>query len=137
MEETKGYMMLEVRTDPLRRPGTNGTHARHAESPGPVLEWRFRPLPARPMLVEEVRVDDGRAPSLGEKIERVVRAAPADAVLRVRVRGRIPVGDRPALGASRLRAITPATMNLEVVLVDDRPRSRPRERPRPTGGMRR
>ena len=73
-----------------------------------------------------------------DRMDRDVRAiigeAPADAVLRLRVRGPMPGWARHVLGAGRLRALAPFTMNVDVVTPDaDTPRGRRRRAYRVTG----
>lgn len=96
MAEAKGTVLLEVDDD--------GT-----------VRWRFDELPTRPMVVRDVAAEDGR--DLAARVREAVRAAPNDAVLRLRVTGRLPEGAGAALSAARLRALGPR-MNVEVVLVD-------------------
>lgn len=101
-DEPKGYVTLEV------APGRAGGRLGH---------WRFHDLPARPMLVREFRLD-GHEDSLLPRIGAVVAEAPADAVLRIRVTGRPSLAARRTLSAANLRALAPATMNVELRLDD-------------------
>lgn len=115
MGEPKGYILLEVEA-----------------STGPVrtrTRWSFRELPARPMIVTDVSGDGLGAQALARAIEAAVARAPADAVLRIRVHGRVGGDARPVLAAARLRAVAPPTMNLDVVLMDE-PRAWARRRSR-------
>lgn len=88
-------------------------------SPPPGLDWELHRLPARPMLVRELAAGgmDGRA--LEAAVRRCVDAAPADAVLCIRLAGEPSAGAADALTAARLRALAPATMNLEVRMAID------------------
>ena len=105
MGEPKGYMLLDLETCGAR-PG------------GRVLRWTFEALPTRPMIERDLCADD-LAPEGLERLVRVaVQSAPADAVLRLRLRGRIRESARSVLAARRLRALAPLEMNLEVVLAD-------------------
>ncbi len=115
MGESKGYILLDVEAD--------GDAVRTR------TRWSFRELPARPMVVTDVSGGTLGAPALARAIEAAVTQAPADAVLRIRIHGRVG-GCRPlrVLAAARLRAIAPPTMNLDVVLVDEPRRWRPRRR---------
>jgi DNA repair exonuclease SbcCD nuclease subunit len=116
MREPKGYLLVEV-------PGV----------PGARIQWTERPLAARPMKVRELDATPLTPAALERRVRAVVSGVPADAVLRIRVRGRLGAGARRVLGAARLRELAPSTMNLDVVLVDEpkRPRSR-RARPSAT-----
>jgi DNA repair protein SbcD/Mre11 len=100
--EPKGYLMLRL--------GGAG------DASGSELDWAFRPLYARPMIRERL-VATGQSPrALEEELLRLVASAPADAVLSVRVEGELTDAHRRRLSARRLRAIGPATMNLELGL---------------------
>lgn len=83
-------------------------------APGPaggqLVGWRFHPLPARPMRRVSLR---GRsADALLLDAERAIRAAPPDAVLRLRCDA--PDEALAPLTAARLRAMAPATMNVDL-----------------------
>jgi DNA repair protein SbcD/Mre11 len=96
MDETKGYMMLTL----------------HGDGGAPV-EWEFRPLPTRPMVVREVSAGLGSA-RLDAALRVIVAEAPPDAVLRIRVTGDVGAVDPRVLSAARLRHHAPDTMNIEV-----------------------
>jgi DNA repair exonuclease SbcCD nuclease subunit len=93
--EPKGFLLLHLND---RNAGGN-------------LRWEFRPLPARPMIVQDIRVGAGR---LDHAVRAAIAAAPADAVLRIRLSGEPSPGDLRLVSAGRLRTIAPATMNVEV-----------------------
>jgi DNA repair exonuclease SbcCD nuclease subunit len=90
--ETKGYVVLE-----LKRSGLGAVE--------------FRPLPARPMRVHELR---GRSPGLEHEVRAVLAAAPADVVLQLR--GPASLAGHEALRAERMRALAPPTANVSVAL---------------------
>jgi DNA repair exonuclease SbcCD nuclease subunit len=96
--EPKGFLLLHL-TD--RNPEGN-------------LHWTFRPLPARPMIVQDIRVAAGRGARLDQAVRAAIAAAPADAVLRIRLSGELLPRDLRLVSAARLRTIAPATMNVEV-----------------------
>jgi exonuclease SbcD len=98
--EEKGYVVLEL------APGR----------PGGVLKaWTFHPLPARPMVIEEIRADGADGPAVRRLLSDVIRRAAPDAVLQIRVQG-VPRPDGlAALRAGSVRALAPATMNVAVV----------------------
>ena len=106
MGEPKGTVLLEV---------SRGADGR------PKLDWRFNELPARPMLIREIRADDSEPAAMWGRVRSAVTQAPGDAVLRLRVMGKVSPMARPALSAPALRALAPSTMNIDVVL-DDEPR---------------
>jgi DNA repair exonuclease SbcCD nuclease subunit len=103
-DERKGFMTLDV------APGGGG---------GRLSGWRFHELPARPMLVHEIRLPLRSPPSLESRIRALLADVPRDSVLRLRVTGTIPDSDRRILSAERLRALAPPTMNLELRLPDE------------------
>jgi exonuclease SbcD len=104
-DEAKGYIVMDL------EPAGGGSGG------GRIADWSFESLPARPMLVHEMMGDDPIAVERG--IRRIVEASPRDAVLRIRVRGRVGERARAVLAAANLRALAPPTMNLDAVLVDD------------------
>jgi exonuclease SbcD len=97
-DEAKGYMTVDVSTEEA--------------APGP--SWSFHRLYARPMLDRDV---DARGSS-AHRFEAAVRAAilgvPPDAVLRIRVRGRVTPAMARVVSAARLRTIAPPTMNVDI-----------------------
>ena len=105
--ETKGYMIVHV----------------HADGDGGRARWEFRDLYARPMIAREIAVSGGVA--LDEAVRAIVAAAPADAVVRIRVTGILHAEHWRVLRAAHLRAFTPDTMNLEVRAPDGAPFGRP------------
>jgi DNA repair exonuclease SbcCD nuclease subunit len=89
--------------------------------------WEFRELPTRPMVVSDLD-GAGRGPAdLESMVRAAIRQVPADAVLRLRIRGRPREGAWKTLSAPNLRAVAPATMNVEAVFPDHR-RSGPSRR---------
>lgn len=101
MGEAKGFMTVEVAADA-------------AYSGGRLAAWRFHPLPARPMVVADLRA---HGLELAAEVREVVASAPEDAVLRLRVRGPLSVSARALLAAEPLRRMAPPDMNVEVVEV--------------------
>jgi DNA repair exonuclease SbcCD nuclease subunit len=108
-EERKGFVILEV------APG--GDHG------GVLRRWTFHPLPARPMVIEDVQVGGADRGVVHRLLADAIRRAPADAVLRIRVHGVPATAGLAALRAAAVRGLAPATMNVEVAPVDiGRPR---------------
>ena len=113
MGEDKGCLVLDL------EPG--------GPQPGGRLSgWRFERLPARPMCVVEVAAEGASEAVLAARVDAALAEAPSDAVLRLRVLGRVGDDARRALGAARLRSAAPRDMNVEVVFADEprRPRTR-------------
>lgn len=111
-DEPKGTVLVEVDAGGPRR--------------APELRWRFRKLPARPMVVAPVSAHDIDPAELRARVRAAVERAPSDAVLRLHVQGPVPGPARSVLAAATLRALAPATMNVDVVLADEPRRSRRR-----------
>jgi DNA repair exonuclease SbcCD nuclease subunit len=112
-DEPKGYLVLGVDGD-----GTGGG--------GAVVDWRFRELPARPMVVHEIDVGGLGRIGLERAVRRAVAEAPVDAVLRLRIRGSVGDDVGGVLGAARLRSLAPPSMNVDVHLVEEPRRIRRR-----------
>lgn len=107
--EPKGFLLLDF--DP-------------ADSTGWFLSgWDFRRLPARPMVVSDIDAAASQGANLQSQIRDIVDGAPADAVLRIRIHGLIDATTHALIRAANLRALAPATMNIEAVLVDGRGRA--------------
>jgi DNA repair exonuclease SbcCD nuclease subunit len=115
-DEAKGYVVLDVDGGGASRGGT-------------VVRWEFRELPARPMVVREIDLNGLGVIGRDQAVRRALAKVPADAVLRLRVRGPMGIGAREALTAGRLRSLAPPSMNVEVLFVDQ-PRRIRRRSPR-------
>lgn len=118
MHERKGYMIVHI--------------DRGQQSAG--VGWEFCELPARPMIVKELRVQGLNAEQIGHAVRASIDAAPADAVLTIRVVGEVVEAALPLLTAAQLRRIAPDTMNIEIRL-DSEPRIRQFRRPLHSGAM--
>lgn len=99
--ETKGFMLVTLGIDDGR------------------VQWQFRQLPARPMIRVELRAGDDD-PAFANAIRQAIETAPPDAVLSLRVHGELREAHWQMLSARALRSIAPATMNVDVVPVDQR-----------------
>ena len=98
MDEPKGFMVVHL------SPGDADSRVR----------WEFRRLPARPMIVEELHAERMTAATLEAAVSAIIAAAPADAVLRIRLRGAVSDAALRAVSAARLRVLAPESMNVEV-----------------------
>lgn len=96
--EPKGYLVLALRAGP----------------PAEALRWEFRPLPARPMIRHELAAEGLGPDELDGALQALFAAAPADAVLSIRVTGGLGLGHWERLAAARLRTLVPPTMNVEL-----------------------
>lgn len=100
MDEPKGFMMVRL-----------GMGARD-------VRWERRDLPARPMVRCELDAGAMSASRLDAAIRAAIAEAARDAVLSIRVVGTLTPEHGSVISAARLRAITPRTMNVELVPVD-------------------
>ena len=99
-DETKGFLMMRIATD--------------GPDKGTIRRWRFHPLPARPM--REV-VIDGNGVSAGKLkayLQYLFANLPADAVVKIRWRGDLVPEAQQLLRTQFIRALAPATMNIEL-----------------------
>jgi exonuclease SbcD len=103
-DEAKGYMIVDVAL------GDDGTR----------VDWSFRTLPARPLVRHTLSVAAHAEAELERQLQVIIAELPADAVLTIRVEGTFTQDAARVFSAARLRALAPATMNIEV---------------RPTGGF--
>jgi exonuclease SbcD len=98
--EDKGYLILDVAA---------------TESGGRVTNWQLCPLPARPMLRQEIRTHARESPQLlRRRLIEVIARLPVDAVVELHVSGAISSANRAVLAAASLRELTPPTMNLRL-----------------------
>jgi DNA repair exonuclease SbcCD nuclease subunit len=101
-DEEKGFMIVELNP--------------HDDSVS--LDWQFLKLPARPLVRHDLQLEGASADQVESAIRRLVTNSPADAVISVRVTGEITEPVSRVLSARFLRSIAPATMNLDLRLVD-------------------
>jgi exonuclease SbcD len=101
-DEEKGFMIVEVACD--------ASQAR--------VDWRFKKLPARPLVRREVDLDTMIDAHLEPTIRSFVAEAPVDAVLTIRVAGHLTECASRVLSAAWLRSVAPATMNIELRVTD-------------------
>lgn len=76
--------------------------------------WEFRRLPARPMIRQEIAAADLDPSALDSVVRAIVAAAPPDAVLSIRVGGRLTDAHWRKVSAAYLRTFVPTTMNVDV-----------------------
>jgi exonuclease SbcD len=108
-DEEKGYVLLDlVNAD---------------QSYGLTPQWEFRSLSTRPMILRELSVGALTRDDLEGTLPDLISELPDDAVLRVRIHGTASADARPLLTAAHMRELAPPTMNIEVLLGDERNRS--------------
>jgi exonuclease SbcD len=116
LDEPKGYLILRITTGDSR----------------PVVQWDFRGLPARPMMVRDIQADALSAEALHAAVRAVIGEAPEDAVLRIRIAGELSSAQLRAISAARLREVVPESMNVDIRAGDAR-RFQPRRKRRHAG----
>jgi exonuclease SbcD len=99
-EEVKGYAVVEL------RPTTDGT--------GRLSGVRFLPLPTRPMVVLTLATTGLGRPALEEQLRSRLQELDPAAIVAIEPRGPLTADLTAVLSASSLRALAPATMNVEV-----------------------
>jgi exonuclease SbcD len=104
MGEPKGFMIVRLGVD--------------EEAGSARVTSEFRELPARPMVRAEVAVEGMSETALEAAVREIVAAAPVDAVLSIRLTGAPTASQWHAVSSARLRAMTPSTMNVDIVPVD-------------------
>lgn len=116
-DEEKGFMIVEL--------ACNDSGVR--------IDWRFLKLSSRPLVRQDVRLDEIADEQLESTIRSLVEGAPADAVLTIRIVGAMTERAARVLSAAFLRAVAPASMNIELRMAeradaDVRPTGRSKER---------
>ena len=101
--EAKGYMTVDLTRD------AGETR----------LDWQFHELPARPLVRREIHLETVQDAAVEAAIRGLIAESPADAVLTIRVVGKIGDAARRALSAANLRHLAPATMNVSLKLEDE------------------
>ena len=94
--ETKGFMIVHIAHEPRS------------------LRWEFRELPARPMIRHELIPTSMSETVLASMVQDIIAAAPADAVLSIRLAGPLTDAQWRVVSSARLREIAPRTMNVEI-----------------------
>ncbi len=111
--EPKGFMLVEV----------------GANADAPRLSWKFRELPARPMIRKSLDTMGLEGAEVCQAIEAMIAAAPQDAVLSILLAGEVDERVWRILSPARLRELAP-DMNIEIVS-PERFSERPQYVPRP------
>ena len=74
---------------------------------------------ARPLVRREIHLDTVHDTAVEAALRGLIAASPADAVLTIRVLGKVGDAARRVLSAANLRHLAPATMNIELKLEDE------------------
>jgi DNA repair protein SbcD/Mre11 len=99
-EEEKGYYRLTI--DPAIGSG------------GALVDTRFVPLPARPMICLAIDTQERSGEGLREHLRQRLAALDPDAVVRVELRGPGAEAAIQTLSAARLREMAPPSMNVDL-----------------------
>ncbi len=108
-EEEKGYFLIQL------------LYANPAD--GIIPQWEFRRLSTRPMVMKELSVGGLTPDDLEVALVDLLSGLPNDAVLQIRIHDTPSAGARVLLTAGYMRDLAPPTMNVEVLLTDERNRS--------------
>lgn len=101
-DEAKGYLVLDIAPD--------------SSSGGRVVGHAFHELPARPMAAVSLDTSGLGPAELQELIREKLAAAPADAVVSLRIEGELSPGAERVLRAEALRSLHPPSMTVAVRL---------------------
>ena len=99
-DEVKGYLTVQV------EPSADG---------GRVVEWWQHPLPSRSMVVVTVDASGRDCHGLKAVIRQTLADIDAQAVVQLRVAGKVASAARPALSAATIREMAPATMIVQLL----------------------
>ncbi len=97
--ERKGYLTLKFETEGLRS--------------GRLRQWRFHELPTRPMVQLNLHPRHMDTAELRSWLVSNIGELPADAIVKLKIHGRISQNAMAVLRAASLRAIAPPTMNID------------------------
>ncbi|MCW8984188.1 MAG: hypothetical protein OQK55_02515, partial [Thermoanaerobaculales bacterium] len=101
-EEHKGYLILELASD--------------VERGGRLERWEFCELPARPMFTLLVDATNLDSEALEGKIRNELDRMPPDAVVQLKIEGRLTPNSAGAIRAANLRRLHPPTMTVTLRL---------------------
>jgi len=99
-DEDKGFLIVEIALG-------NGP---------PRVSWQFQALPARPLVRCAFDLDSCSDVELEARVRALLKDAPSDAVITIRVDGAMTPHAERLLSAANLRSLAPPTMNVEVRL---------------------
>lgn len=102
--ETKGFLWVHVQ-------------------PNTPVWWHFEPLPSRPLLVRDLHVDGLPAHLVEDALCELIAGTPGDAVLTIRVFGRLGPAAVRVLRAANVRRLAPETMNIDLRFPEARRRT--------------
>lgn len=103
--ETKGAVVVEL-------------------DPRGAAEITFRPLPTRPMVIRRLSLAGASEPEARARLERAILETPPDAVVQLRLDGRVPSELEPLLAAASVRAMS-AERNVSIAFGRDALRPHP------------
>jgi exonuclease SbcD len=86
----------------------------HIDAAAAGIRWEFRELPSRPMIRHEIVPTSMSEGLLASTVREIIAAAPADAVLAIRMAGPLTDAQWSVVSAARIREIAPRTMNVEI-----------------------
>ena len=103
--ETKGYLRFIIAP-----PAT--------DTGQPSLSWNFHRLPSRPMATVDIRPGFMGKKALADLITGELEALDADAIVRIKLNGRVTSEQWEVLSAKSIRALAKPTMNVNIALYD-------------------
>ncbi len=116
--EPKGFILLRLQApgqpEAPGLPGIEAAPSGRGKLAGSDVVWEFRPLPARPMILRELAPNGGGPAELDRAVRAIIAAAPADAVLTIRLARSPDAAEARVLSAPHLRTYVPQTMNVAI-----------------------
>lgn len=104
--EPKGCLILEI--------------AARGSAAGTVVKWNFRQLPARPMIQIDLDAGGMSGAQVASWIQSRLVDIAQDGIVKLKVHGKISDDAMDVFRAASLRALAPATLNIEATLVEFR-----------------
>ncbi len=105
-DEKKGYLILEFGDEIMKG--------------GALRNWQFQELPARPMIQLNLHASGMTNADLRAWIGTRLAAIPEDGIVKLKIHDTVSHQAMEVLSAPALRALAPATMNIDAVFVENR-----------------
>ncbi len=104
--EPKGFLQLEFGLDDFRV--------------ATLSRWQFHALPVRPMIQFDLHVSRIKTADLRSLIRTRLAAIPEDSIVKIKINDTVSSQAMDVLSAPALRALAPATMNIDAVFTEMR-----------------
>jgi hypothetical protein len=105
-DEKKGYLILEFAAEAVKGKG--------------LKSWQFHELPVRPMSQLDLHGSGMTNVDLRSWLETRLAAIPEDSIVKLKIHDTVSHQAMEVLCAPALRALAPATMNIDAVFIEAR-----------------